>query len=175
MSDYYDLDAILADGEKIPCRFNMSVPGLGYLEGNPGKPVEKDTKVELPLWLAEVLAVCELSEASQTSFIDLANPDFISQKVLNAIKANPLTVDLHSILTNYYKLSEKWAAMFNDAELAQVISTMLKERAFEINNYACNANKSTNNNFLYSLDEFEKALYKKTATSNKQMRQWIKN
>lgn len=172
---YFDLDDILADGEKIPCRFNMTVPGLGYLEGNAGKDIEKNTKVELPLWLAEVLAICELSEESQSSFIDLSQPEFLNQKVINAIKANPLSVDLHSILSNYYRLSEKWAAMFSDSELIEIVLTMLKERAFEINNYACNANKQTNSNFLYSLDEFEKKLYKTTAVSNKQMRNWLKS
>lgn len=172
---YYDLDDVLTDGEKIPCRFNMTVPGLGYLEGNPGKAIEKNTKIELPLWLAEVLAICELSEESQSTFIDLSQPDFLNAKVINAIKANPLSIDLHSILTNYYRLSEKWAAMFSDEELIEVVLTMLKERAFEINNFACNTNKQSNNNFIYSLDEFEKKLYKATSVSNKQMRNWIKS
>ena len=44
-SNYFDLDDILADSEKIPCRFNITVPGLGYLEGNPGKAIAKDTKI----------------------------------------------------------------------------------------------------------------------------------
>ena len=35
-TDYYDLDDILADSEKLTCKFNITVPGLGYLEGNPG-------------------------------------------------------------------------------------------------------------------------------------------
>jgi GINS complex subunit 3 len=172
---YYDLDDILADGEKIPCRFNMTVPGLGYLEGNPGKPIEKNTKVELPLWLAEVLAVCELLRESQLSFIDLSQPDFLGPKVLNAAKANALAIDLHSILPNFYTLAQKWAAMFNDGALIEVVLTLLKERALEINNFASNANKLTSNSFLYSLDEFERRLYRVTAASNRQMRNWIKN
>lgn len=173
-SNYYDLDDILADGEKIPCRFNITVPGLGYLEGNPGKAIPKDTKVELPLWLAEILAICELLEESQQSFIDLSQPDFINTKVLNAIKTNAVSMDLHSILTNYYKLSEKWASMFNDMELTELVMQMLKERSFEINNFASNTNKQINSNFIYSLDEFEKKLFKVTSESNKQMRKWLK-
>lgn len=172
-SNYYDLDDILADSEKIPSRFNLTVPGLGYLEGNPGKSIQKDTKLELPLWLAEVLAICLLLEKSNQSFIELEEPNFISSKVLNAIKTNPVSVDLHSILPSYYKLTEKWASMFNEKELIAIVMQMLKERAFEINNYASNANKQINNNFIYSLDEYEKTLYKITAASNKNMRRWM--
>ena len=171
---YYDLDEILADAEVIPCRFNMTVPGLGYLDGNPGEAIDKGTKLELPLWLAEVLAVCELSEQSQTSFIDLANPEFASSKVLNAVKTGPLAIDLLAILPNFYTLCEKWASMFNDEQLIEIVQTLLTERASEINNHACNA-KSGNSTFLQSLDEFEKKLYHDTAKNHRLVREWLRS
>lgn len=169
---YYDIDDILADGERTPCKFNLTVPGLGYLEGNPGKSMLKETKVELPMWLAEVLAICRILEESDESFIELLEPEFIGPKVLNAIRADANSVDLHSIMSNYYKLSEKWAKMFNDTALIDVVMTMLKERALEIDNFASNANKHVSSQFLYSLDEYEKRLFKMTSESKKQMRAW---
>lgn len=36
---YYDVDAILTDAQKLPCTFEVDVPGLGYLDGNPGGTV----------------------------------------------------------------------------------------------------------------------------------------
>lgn len=39
MSSYYDVDAILTDAEKVPCTFELTVPGLGYLDGNSGGDV----------------------------------------------------------------------------------------------------------------------------------------
>lgn len=36
---YYDVDAILTDVQKLPCTFQLDVPGLGYLDGNPGETV----------------------------------------------------------------------------------------------------------------------------------------
>ena len=169
---YYDLDDILADAEKVPCRFNILVPGLGYLEGQPGKAIQKDTKIELPLWLAEILAICELLEESQQSFIDLLQPEFISPKVINAIKTNPTSVDLHAILPYYYRLTEKWASMFSDSELATVVSETLKQRSLEIYNHANSDTKQLN--FIYSLDEYEKEVFKKTSESSRSMRQWLK-
>ncbi|KAM9932448.1 hypothetical protein OXX80_007918 [Metschnikowia pulcherrima] len=172
---YYDIDDILADGEKIPCKFNLTVPGLGYLEGNPGKSIEKDTKLDLPLWLAAVLAVCTISDDTDDSFVDLLEPDFISPKVLNAIKADPKSVDLHSIMSNFYRLSEKWAAMYNEESLIETVMAMLKERALEIDNFASNTTKHVSSSFLYSLDEFEKKLYRVTYESKKSMRAWTNN
>jgi hypothetical protein len=36
---YYDVDAILTDSQKLPCTFELDVPGLGYIEGNAGGTV----------------------------------------------------------------------------------------------------------------------------------------
>lgn len=72
---YYDVDAILTDAQKLPCTFEIDVPGLGYLDGNPGGTVstlsifeneanliqllqiKAGTKLDLPLWLGVMLAV----------------------------------------------------------------------------------------------------------------------
>lgn len=172
-SNYYDLDDVLADGEKIPCRFNLTVPGLGYLEGNPGKPIKSQTKIDLPLWIAEVLSVCESKENSGEKFIDLCEPEALSRKVMSAIKTSATHVDLHALMANYYKLVEKWGSMFSEPELIEVVIQMLRERAMEINNFANNTNKQINGDFLYSLDEFERRLYRDTAESSKHMRRWM--
>lgn len=54
---YYDIDAILTDAQKVPCTFELTVPGLGYLEGNLAGPMKSGSKIELPLWLGEMLAL----------------------------------------------------------------------------------------------------------------------
>lgn len=43
---YYDVDAILTDSQKLPCTFELDVPGLGYLEGNAGGTVSSSTQDE---------------------------------------------------------------------------------------------------------------------------------
>ncbi|ODV97299.1 hypothetical protein PACTADRAFT_38769 [Pachysolen tannophilus NRRL Y-2460] len=175
-SSYYDIDDILADNQKLPCKFQMTVPGLGYLEGNPGKPLRKNSKLELPLWLAEVLAIIPIDETSEDSFIELVQPEYFSNRVINAIKTNSKTLDLHSISTYYYKLAIKWCAMFKDKELAEVISEMLKDRSSEINDFATNSkngNSSGSHDFILSLDEFEKKLFKLSHDSNRNFKNWI--
>lgn len=92
---YYDIDSILTDAQvssrpvfkfspscskahtlcqKLPCTFELEVPGLGILEGNPGEDVgfrhqlgrirvtyaaqiKTGTRIDLPLWLGEMLSI----------------------------------------------------------------------------------------------------------------------
>jgi hypothetical protein len=39
MDPYYNIDAILTDAQKVPCIFHHDIPGLGYLDENPGGDV----------------------------------------------------------------------------------------------------------------------------------------
>lgn len=36
---YYDVDAILTDAQKVPCTFELEIPGLGYIDDNTGGDV----------------------------------------------------------------------------------------------------------------------------------------
>ncbi|KAH3671401.1 hypothetical protein WICMUC_004698 [Wickerhamomyces mucosus] len=173
---YYDIDDIIGDSQRLPCKFNTDAKGLGWLEGNPGKDMKSGTKLELPFWISEILAISTISSDSDITFIELLQPDALNKKVLNAIKTSSISLDLHSISTNYYSLVEKWAGLYNDEELVQVIGDMLKERSDEINNYAQNfKGNQQESGFLYSLDEFEKKLYKITHESYKNLKKWLNN
>jgi GINS complex subunit 3 len=41
MGSYYDVDAILTDAQKLPCTFELDVPGLGFIDGNAGGDVRQ--------------------------------------------------------------------------------------------------------------------------------------
>lgn len=83
--------------------------------------IAKDTKLELPMWIAEVLAVCMTSEESSTAFIELIQPEAINTKVINAIKTSSTSLDVHSISQHYYALVQKWGELFTDKELVDVV------------------------------------------------------
>lgn len=36
---YYDVDAILTDAQKVPCTFELEIPGLGYIDDSAGGDV----------------------------------------------------------------------------------------------------------------------------------------
>lgn len=189
---YYDIDDVLADGTDFPCKFQYDIPGLGYLENNPGRPITKNTKLNLPLWLARILAIVGGDEAlvdeEPVPFVELLPPDMFSNKVMNAIKTDPVALDLHSINSHFFSLAIKWITLFSEKELANVVSELLLQRAQELNHHASSlavdinadsAGKSTANTniatstFLLKLDEMEKDIYKKSHESYKDTKRWV--
>lgn len=49
MGSYYDIDAILTDAQKVPCTFELEVPGLGYIDDNAGADVSIVSIIKLRL------------------------------------------------------------------------------------------------------------------------------
>lgn len=134
---YYDIDAILTDAQKLPCTFELEVPGLGYLDGNEGGPVRQywcpasdytdktqikaGAKVDLPLWLGVMLAVSSGTQFGGQPLVTLDFPAPLQQRVVNALKADPKTVDLRAQAPQYYSLGAKILDLFEDEELADVL------------------------------------------------------
>ena len=189
---YYDIEDVLADGTDFPCKFQYDIPGLGYLENNPGRPITKNTKLNLPLWLARILAIVGgdevLVDEDPVPFVELLPPDMFSTKVVNAIKTDPVALDLHSINSHFFSLAIKWITLFSEKELANVVSELLLQRAQELNHHASSlsidlnadsaAKNPTNTNiatstFLLKLDEMEKDIYRKSHESYKETKKWM--
>lgn len=181
---YYDIEDILAESEKFPCKFNYEIPGLGYLESRSGKSISKNTKLELPYWLTKVLATVfgeqEHVDEEPQPFIQLLGPEIFSSKVLNAIKFDECALDVHAISSHFYALGIKWAALFSDMELMEVLNKMILGRAQEINNHASSVSldpevlsSNAKAHFHSMLDEFEKVLYRDAHNSYKRSKQWL--
>jgi GINS complex subunit 3 len=194
---YYDIDDILSDATRIPCRFNTTIPGLSYLDGNPvnasdniNNSIKKGTRLELPIWLAEFLAVSTIPPSDtereygdadpeneeDQAFVELLPPSYTSTQILNALKSAPTSLPLSTILKHYYAFIEKWATLFNDEELADVIIEVLKARVDEINNFAqvYKGGSSGAGDFISGLDEFEKSLFRVGNDSYREVQKWLR-
>ncbi|VEU20916.1 DEKNAAC101817 [Brettanomyces naardenensis] len=141
--------------------------------------------MELPMWLADILAVCAAQNddgidnaeenAETQAFIRLIEPEFFSKQFLNFIKSDTLKVNL-APFAYYYKIVAKWSYMFNDTELVELISKMFVARASEINGLSYKLNdqfSGDNQEFLNGLENFEKRLFKMSHLSYKDMNNWI--
>lgn len=138
MSSYYDVDAILTDAQKVPCTFELTVPGLGFLEGNMSGDMKQGSKVELPLWLGEMLALRYITiyeplrrfnayrvksqSLNTSSLVTLDPPSALSPRVLNALKADPRTVDLRALAPHFYDLGARILELFEEEEMIEVLS-----------------------------------------------------
>lgn len=103
--------------------------------------MKQGTKVELPLWLGEMLAVrciiplllvhsavaltrCQTnSQTLNTSaLVTLDLPAALSQRVMNALKADPRTLDLRAQATHFYNLGARILELFEEEEMVEVLT-----------------------------------------------------
>ncbi|KAF2460187.1 hypothetical protein BDY21DRAFT_281398 [Lineolata rhizophorae] len=185
MDSYYDVDAILTDSQKVPCTFELSVPGLGFLDGNMGGDMKQGTKVELPLWLAEMLAVSightklmyshSSASAAVPSFTSLDLPSALSNRVVAALKADPRTVDLRAQAPHFYALGARILELFDEDEIVDVLSETFKVRVTTLADQAHNPRGATGEgaDFLRGLDETERKLFRDAHDGAKAVRTWL--
>jgi hypothetical protein len=116
---YYNPEAILTDAQKAPCTFELAVPGLAPL--NNGSAIENGTKLDLPLWMAEMLAVSRPAGPSSTSLASLDMPQALGQRVMNALRADPRSVDIRAQAQSFYGLAERMLDLFEEEEMVEVL------------------------------------------------------
>ncbi|KAI9012745.1 hypothetical protein BC832DRAFT_589730 [Gaertneriomyces semiglobifer] len=163
--DYWDIDAILADQSRIPCSFRMDVPGYGFLEGNHDIDLAAGAKVELPYWLAEHLAIHDL--------VELELPVCFGHRVRNDLAASPMAVNLNRLCPYFYRFGVKIINLVVDAMLPTILSNALKARLPLIMDYTQTSKLRTDrSDFIMTLDETEKDIYKLGHESASQMTQW---
>lgn len=102
--------------------------------------MKQGARVELPLWLGEMLAVrcvvcihavpfgCLIDVRSDSQrlgtspLVTLDIPSALSPRVMNALKANPRTVDLRALAPHFYGLAERILDLFEEDEMVEVLS-----------------------------------------------------
>ncbi|KAG2165952.1 hypothetical protein JADG_005691 [Aureobasidium aubasidani] len=175
MGSYYNIDAVLTDAQKVPCTFELSVPNMGYLQGNPGEDacIKQGSKVELPLWLAEMLAVSNPSGNSSLATLDL--PQALSQRVMNALKADPKTVDLRAQAQHFYNIGARMLELFEEEEMVDILTDTFKQRAAEISDQALNSRSALGEgaDFARGLDETERQLFRAAHDGTTAVKKWF--
>ncbi|KAH6847810.1 hypothetical protein B0I37DRAFT_151941 [Chaetomium sp. MPI-CAGE-AT-0009] len=186
---YYDIDAILTDAEKIPCTFQVDIPDLGYLDNTPTQPLKAGTKVNLPLWLAEMLAIANTGDVDGKSFVAFDLPRAMGNDVVQALKADPRAVPLRDQSAHFYGLATHMMELSEEQELAAALRKTFVTRASEV---ALHARKvggvgqkgkteegsnlgvgGAGEEFLRGLDEWERQLFRKAHDGAKAGKEWM--
>ncbi|RMZ87233.1 hypothetical protein DV736_g5536, partial [Chaetothyriales sp. CBS 134916] len=167
---YYDPDSILTTHTKVPCTFTLSVPGLGYLSSSASTEtntsnsssspaphpaqttLNSDTTLPLPLWLGTLLAVSNASTPESNPFVTLDFPPALSTPVLNALKADPVSVDVRAQSPHFYDLGTKLLELFEEEELVDILSDTFKARAEKLADYAGHGNETERRLFVAAHD-----------------------
>ena len=78
--------------------------------------------------------------------------------MLNALKADPKTVDLRAQASHFYELAARVLELFEEEEVVDVLSETFKKRASEIADHAHNPRGALGEgaDFLRGLEEMER-------------------
>ena len=72
--DYYDIEGILAENQKIQCTFKVSVPDMGHLDGGSERDVRTPAHRHRHSSHDAVLSLDKTSKQSQHSNMDGIHP-----------------------------------------------------------------------------------------------------
>eukprot|EP00941_MAST-03F_sp_MAST-3F-sp1_P002868 g2868.t1 len=166
---YYNIDSILAEGQRIPVVFNVAADKLGHL--CPGMENAEDadmlssgSKVELPLWLA---GFC-----GEKQYVEAKMPSFYSARVRSRLRADPNVVNLRDRSPYFYQLGQKMSNMLGDDDLTPVLQKALALRYSKIMDCAFNSSGEDTTYFTRKLTELELSIFRKAAESAKNISQW---
>lgn len=95
---------------------------------------------------------------STSSLVTLDLPQCLSTRVINALKADPRTVDIRALAPHFYALGARMLELFEEDDLVDVLSDSFKRRAKEIADQAHNPRGALGEgaDFLRGLDEQER-------------------
>ncbi|KAI9892763.1 MAG: DNA replication protein [Vezdaea aestivalis] len=113
--------------------------------------------------------------------VNLDIPSALSSRVVNALKANPRTVDLRALAPHFYSLVIGFLDTAEEEEgdyeeqIVAVLSETFKKRAAEIADHAHNPRGALGEGaeFLRGLDEEERLLFRAAHDSAKAIRKWM--
>ena len=80
--------------------------------------MKKGSQLSLPLWLCTLLAVQRLPNP----IVNLDIPASLAPRVLNALKADPRTVDLRAQAPHFYELAARVLDLFEEDEIVDVLN-----------------------------------------------------
>lgn len=162
--DYWDVDAILAEGEKVPVVFKTDANRVGYLEGAKQHHISAGTQLELPLWMIETLAMNDV--------IQLKYPKAFGTTIRRSLNASTTHVNLHRLSPYFYTFGVKFTSIVDDDALNRVLVKAFTGRTESIMCYTQGPGRSDVVEFMNTLDETEMQLYKLGLRSHHDMKKW---
>ncbi|KAG1699686.1 hypothetical protein DVH05_012578 [Phytophthora capsici] len=169
MNSYLDIDAILAEDERIKCTFNTHALDCGFLDPSCRDPdLSKDAAVELPLWLARPLA--------KRGDVTVTPPRYLTKRFRRMLKAGPSSVNLREFSTYVLEVGRQLLPYVSPEE-QQEVDEILRlcfsgERYRDILNNAMSALDEDTTEFTRKLTHDEKKLFDAGIRDAKDFTQW---
>ncbi|GMM53030.1 DNA replication protein [Starmerella bacillaris] len=159
---YYSLDDIETDGLRVPAKFQVDAPGLGWLnEEAKTENVPAGAEAILPLWLATPLASASVNEGQDLAFLNISEPHALNSDVINILRSDPASLDLRNQNRLFTNLAIYWCELFASDDFVQTVYEMTRLRSAYIFDAALA--QSGIGGIDRGFDDYEQRLYQATA------------
>ncbi|CAE6426719.1 unnamed protein product [Rhizoctonia solani] len=181
--DYFSIDSVIADHQKLPCQFKIDVPDMGFLDGGHEKDIKAMNEVALPFWLIRALLSGE--------WIDFDIPTPYGQRVQRALKADTRNVKLAGLVGGtglWYLFGRAIAEMLEDdqrAALSKMLLDAFDARLGDIYDQAVyfgagsgtrgGQGSDASEEFRQGLEGTERQIFLIAQESTKKMREWLES
>ncbi|KAI3656219.1 hypothetical protein MP638_001427 [Amoeboaphelidium occidentale] len=164
--DYLDIDAILAEQEKIKVTVSDGVTGLISML-QPDEKTREGKRVELPFWLAHVLGINEFVQFDEP-------PKCFRNSVMEKLKSHPVGVDLSKISPSFFRIGLHSLRMLDiDPTLVEVLRKSMEFRIQRIFDIACAPHLIQDSyDFSETLDDWEKEVFDISRSSMTDFYKW---
>ncbi|KZV64616.1 GINS complex Psf3 component [Peniophora sp. CONT] len=128
--DYYSIDSILAENQKIQCTFKVDIPEMGHLDGGDERDIKALSKIQLPIWMAYILIY--------SNYAGFTVPPPFSNRVKNALKAEPRSVRLSALVghgASWYAFGRIYMRLLSEegaAEMSENLAKTFRDRLAEV-------------------------------------------
>ncbi|KAH7904454.1 hypothetical protein BJ138DRAFT_1166467 [Hygrophoropsis aurantiaca] len=180
-NDYFSIDAILAENQKIQCTFKVDVPDMGHLGGGSDRDIKSLSKVPIPIWLAYIILYSD--------WADFAIPAPFGPRVRNALKAEPRSVKLSALVGAgglWYGFGKMIMDILSDEQadqMSDVLAKTFRGRLLEIIDQAQHfaalgpsgsggPSGDTAQSFREGLDGTERELFALAQESTRRSKRW---
>ncbi|KAG9219139.1 hypothetical protein PLEOSDRAFT_1075992 [Pleurotus ostreatus PC15] len=119
--DYFSIESILAENQKLQCTFKYDIPDMGHLGGGNERDIKMLSKRQIPLWLAYTIIYSD--------WADFSIPTPFNAKVRNALKAEPRSVRLSSLVGSgglWYGFGKAVMDILDDDQAEEMSDAMTK-------------------------------------------------
>eukprot|EP00093_Oithona_nana_P003644 03644.XXX_15937_16542_1 [CDS] Oithona nana genome sequencing. len=169
--DYFSLNDILAEQERVPVVTNDDLPKLGFLDPSTALrsgTLPKDTKLEIPLWMAKSL--------KSRSRAQIMMPHNFTDRKRQMVSADPDAVNLHTFGPNYYESGRHLMNLgtSESEDIGKLLVETLTKRFRRIMDSSSNSAECDMLTKTERLDNLERLLYEQGQKSMKLQESWSK-
>ncbi|KAK3086510.1 hypothetical protein FSP39_019418 [Pinctada imbricata] len=156
-NNYFSIDDILATQQRVPCKVEMPLYRLGYLDSsNEGEHLRPGTKIEMPYWMARALC------GRRRNIVSVELPKSYKEGYREILTADPTVVDLHKLGPYFYRFGSE-LLKFEVPDTPDISKSLLQAfqgRIRKIMDSSQNAFHEDTTKLTEKLDETERILFK---------------